>query len=200
MIPHIAVIDDDAMVRASIRMLLESHGHTVRSHANCQSFLDDPERSGAECLILDVRLPGMSGPELQERLGAEASSLPVIFVSGHATVSLAVKAMRLGAMDFLLKPFDEKQLAERVSQALAQRVRMLKQHEETFERTRLLARLSPRERDVLGRLGAGMLAKQIAADLGISIRTVEQHRASIKKKFGVRTLAELLLIAGSLRD
>ena len=192
----VAVVDDDDLVLTSVCMLLASHGYRARGFASCQAFLDDPARSAAECLILDVRLPGITGPELQERLCAESLCPPVIFVSGHATVPLAVKAMRLGAVDFLQKPYDEAALLDRVVQA---RTRASEARRHELEKSALAGRreqLTAREREVLDALGAGLGNKQIADRLGISVRTVEQYRANLRKKLGARSLAELLRLAG----
>lgn len=191
----ICIVDDDLMVRESIRMLCAAHGYQASAYPDCQSFLDAPERTGCTCLILDVRLPGMSGPELQERLLADTQPEllpPIIFISGHGTLPLAVKAMRLGALDFLQKPFNDGDLLERVAQAVEKAHQaQLVQHEKSALAERL-NHLSPREREVLDALEAGLGNKQIADQMGISIRTVEQHRANLKAKLKSRTLPDLL--------
>lgn len=193
----VAVVDDDPLVRESIRMLLASHGFATRGHACCREYLDDRGREDVDCLILDVRLPGIAGPELQERLNAEAWCPPIVFVSGHGTVPLAVKAMRLGALDFLQKPFDEAVLLDRVAQGVA--LSAERRHKRIRDSALAIRRdlLSARERDVLEGLVAGLGNKQIADRLGISTRTAEQHRASLKRKLGARSLADLLRVAMS---
>lgn len=197
--PLVAVVDDDALVRESICMLAASHDYETLGFAGCQEFLDSSRRGDVDCLILDVRLPGLSGPELQDRLLADAGRLPVppiIFISGHGTVPLAVQSMRLGALDFLQKPFDEAALLDRIGQAVGVSA---SRRRERQQKSALAARrdnLSPREREVLDALAAGLANKQIADRFGISIRTVEQHRANLKKKLQARTLADLLRDAG----
>lgn len=191
----VCIVDDDLMVRESIRMLCAAHGYTARAYPDCQSFLDAPDRQQCACLILDVRLPGISGPELQERLLADihpAKVPPIIFISGHGTLPLAVKAMRLGALDFLQKPFIDGDLLERVAQAI-EKVRQAEAiHSEKSALAERLDLLSPREKEVLEALEAGLGNKQIADRMGISIRTVEQHRANLKAKLNARTLPDLL--------
>jgi len=191
----ICIVDDDLMVRESIRMLCAAHGYKALAYPDCQSFLDAPERLRCACLILDVRLPGISGPELQERLLADhggATVPPIIFISGHGTLPLAVKAMRLGALDFLQKPFIDGDLLERVAQALekSQQARQLENEKSALAER--LKHLSPREKEVLEALQAGLGNKQIADQLGISIRTVEQHRTNLKTKLQARSLPDLL--------
>lgn len=195
----ILVVDDDEMVRESICMLATAHGHVARSHASCRGFLDDPQRPDCDCLILDVRLPGISGPELQERLLDEPPVPPIIFISGHGTVPLAVKAMQLGALDFLQKPFDETALIRRIGQAVAQSRRQRSERIEKSALAERLARLSQREREVMAAMAAGTPTKLIADQLGISSRTVEQHRASLKRKLGVRSIAAVLQASNLLQ-
>lgn len=197
---QICVVDDDEMVRESICMLATAHGHLACGHPDCRSFLADPHRTDCDCLILDVRLPGISGPELQERLLTEPPVPPIIFISGHGTVPLAVKAMQLGAIDFLQKPFDEAALIERIDQAVAQSQR---QRNEIIEKSALAGRLdqlSQREREVLATMAAGTPTKLIADQLGISVRTVEQHRASLKRKLGARSVAAVIQAFNALKD
>lgn len=191
----VCIVDDDLMVRESIRMLCVAHGYQACAFDDCQRFFDAPERHRCNCLILDVRLPGISGPELQERLLDDTAPelvLPIIFISGHGTLPLAVKAMRLGALDFLQKPFNDGDLLERVAQAVEKsRQAQAIQHEKSAL-ARRLDQLSPREKEVLEALESGLGNKQIADKLGISIRTVEQHRANLKAKLNSRTLPDLL--------
>jgi len=191
----ICIVDDDLMVRESIRMLCVAHDYQACAYADCQSFLDAPERAQCACLILDVRLPGISGPELQERLLADTPPEripPIIFISGHGTLPLAVKAMRLGALDFLQKPFNDGDLLERVAQAVEKTRQAQTVQREKSALAERLNHLSPREKEVLDALEAGLGNKQIADQMGISIRTVEQHRANLKAKLKSRNLPDLL--------
>ena len=198
--PLVLVVDDDDLVRESICMLAQSHGYRARGFAGCAEFLADPTRIECDCLILDVRLPGISGPQLQEHLRTEAGLCPIIFISGHGTVPLAVQAMRLGALDFLQKPFDEALLLDRVAQAVAQSAAAREQRQTQAGAADLLAQVSVREREVLELLVQGLMSKQIADRLGISTRTVEQHRATLRRKLRARTGPELLRIGAMLLD
>ncbi len=199
-VPLVLVVDDDDLVRESICMLAQSHGYRTRGFAGCADFLADPARTDCDCLILDVRLPGISGPQLQEHLRTGAEHCPIIFISGHGTVPLAVQAMRLGALDFLQKPFDEALLLDRVAQAVAQSAVAREQRQTQAGAADLLAQVSVREREVLELLVQGLMSKQIADRLGISTRTVEQHRATLRRKLRARTGPELLRIGAMLLD
>ena len=189
------VVDDDDEVRDSLSVLLESVGLSVESFGSAQQFLDvyDPERPG--CLILDIRMPGMSGIELQSRLSEKRAILPVIVITGHGDVSLAVQAMKGGAVDFLQKPFDEQALLDRVHQALADDAR---RRSELVERRGVLDRLAtltPREREVMELIVDGKANKNVAAELGVSQRTVEIHRARVMEKTEAGSLAHLVRMA-----
>jgi FixJ family two-component response regulator len=188
----IFVVDDDAAVRDSLRWVIESNGWKVEAHPSAEAFLNSytPNRLG--CLILDVRMPGMSGPELQKLLHEQGCSMPIIFISAHGTVPTAVRAMQAGAVDFIMKPFDNATLLERIDKCvgLARQYADIHQQENiTCER---LAKLTARERAVLDLVVAGKSNKVIAADLMISIKTVEAHRAKIMHKMQVKSLAELV--------
>lgn len=196
----VCIVDDDDMVRESICMLATAHGHKARGHADCRSFLEDPQRCDCDCLVLDVRLPGMSGPELQERLLEAPFAPPVIFISGHGTVPLAVKAMQLGAIDFLQKPFDEAILIERVNHAIARSRELRAERNGKSALAERLAQISQREREVMMAMAAGTPTKLIADQLGISVRTVEQHRANLKRKLGARSLAAVLQASHALQE
>ncbi len=186
------VVDDDQAARESLRWLLESVGHRVRCHTSAQSFTDEYDGTAPGCLVLDVRMPGMSGLELQEHLRERGWCLPVIVVTGHGDVPMAVRAMRGGAVDFLQKPYNDQVLLDSIQRALelcAQR---------SLER-RKLARiqatylmLSPREREVAEMVVNGNANKVIAIDLGLSPKTVEAHRANAMEKMKARTLSELV--------
>ena len=188
----IFVVDDDEAVRQSLALLIRSMGLEAEVFESAAAFLEayDAPRSG--CLLLDIRMPGMSGLELQEELQRRAIDLPVIFITGHGDVAMAVRAMKSGAVDFIEKPFNDQQLLDRINQSLeldrqARNARA--------ERSSLAARielLSPREREVMGRIVAGQANKVIAIELGLSERTVEIHRAKVMTKTGARSLAELV--------
>lgn len=190
--PLVCIVDDDDMVRESIRMLAETLNVQTRGYGNCQDFLDDALRRDCDCLVLDVRLPGISGPALQERLAGFERVPPIIFISGHGTVPMAVKAMQLGAIDFLLKPFDEQTLLDRIQQAIEKSRLSRQERKQKSVMNARLELLSEREREVLELLKQGLANKQIAAQLNISVRTAEQHRANLKKKLHASSLAELL--------
>jgi len=196
--PLISVVDDDDMVRESICMLVRTVGMVACGYPSARAFLDDPKGIDCDCLVLDVRMPGISGLELQQRFVGKYQEIPIIFVSGHGDIPMAVQAMRQGAIDFLQKPFSEQLLLDRIHAAV-DISRRRKQVQE--ERGTWLVRyelLTARERDVLSGITAGAQNKQIAADLRISIRTVEQHRAQVMRKMRVRTVAELLAATSNL--
>ncbi len=190
----VCIVEDDPMVRQSLAMLLESHGMEVASHASGRDYLDDPRCGACDCLILDVRMPGLGGLEVQARMTERGLAVPIIFITGHGDVPMAVEAMRGGAVDFLQKPFSNQVLLERVSQAIARRRdrSCLAERRQTAEVR--LASLSPREREVLGLLVDGLMNKAIAAELAISAKTVEDHRASIMRKMQVRSIAALVRV------
>lgn len=194
--PVVSVVDDDDMVRESICMLVRTMGMAARAYASARDFLNDDLGRESDCLVLDVRMPGISGLELQQRLADQCQALPIIFVSGHGDIPMAVQAMRHGALDFLQKPFSEQALLDRINGAV-QLSRNRRQRE--LNRVAVAARyalLTPRERDVMTCILRGGQNKTIAQDLAISVRTVEQHRAQVMRKMRVRTVAELSAAAG----
>ncbi|MCW5655948.1 response regulator [Hydrogenophaga sp.] len=182
------VVDDDDALRGALVLLVESAGMRARGFASADAFLREVGTDAAGCLVTDMRMPGLSGLELQQRLVADGSVLPVIVLTGHGDVPAAVQALKAGAVDFLQKPFAPERLIECVRGALergcAERARRV-----------LFDTLTARERDVLAMLMEGGANKVIAIDLGISERTVELHRARLMKKLGVRTVAELMKLA-----
>jgi len=191
-IPTVFIVDDDTGVRSSLRILLKSVGLTAAALASAQEFLDSYHPAQPGCLVLDIRMPGMSGLELQQALNMRGAALPVIFISGHADVPMAVEAMRQGAFDFLQKPFRDQELIDRVQRALAwdQSNRdALKEHERIRAR---LESLTPREREVLDLMTRGKPNKVMAGDLGLSSRTVEIHRAHVMEKMGTSSVAQLV--------
>ena len=194
----IFVVDDDASLRASLQDLLESVGLRVATCASAQEFLRHPPPEVPSCLVLDVRLPGLSGLELQQRLTAGDLALPIIFITGHGDIPMSVQAMKAGAVDFLSKPFRDQDLLDAVHQALARdRHARAQQAERTALRRRFEA-LTPRQRDVMARMVAGLLNKQIAGELGTSEATVKTHRKQVMAKMRAESLADLIRIADQL--
>jgi two-component system response regulator FixJ len=195
------VIDDDEALRESLIFLLRTAEIEARSYASAAAFLDALPLKGVTCVITDVRMPGLSGIDLLRRVKELGIEVPVIVITGHGDVPLAVEAMRYGAIDFLEKPFDDEILLRSVRVALRQQASAAKRQSERAEIEGRLAALSPRERDVLGGLVAGRANKQIAFELGISPRTVEIYRANLMDKMQAGSLSELVrmaLIAGVL--
>lgn len=194
------IVDDDQAVRESLSLLFRSVSLTARTYPDASSFLDalDPGQPG--CLVCDVRMPGMSGLQLQERLAELDRDLPIIFISGHGDVPMAVSAMREGAVDFLQKPFNEDVLLQRVQEALADHRRRCESKRLQREIRERYDELTGREREVMAYLLEGAANKVIAIELGISSRTVELHRARVLAKMHARTLTDLLRLAeaGSL--
>jgi len=186
------VVDDDDAVRRSLSLLLQSAGLSVEHFASAREFLDRYDPYSPGCVVLDVRMPEMTGLELQEYLNVHGAILPVIFITGHGDVPMAVEAMRHGAFDFLQKPFVDQDLLDRVRRAVDQdrgnRVR-LQEHDAIKER---LVSLTPREREILDLVTSGKPNKVMAAQLGVSQRTVEIHRARVMEKMCAGSLAQLV--------
>ncbi|HLA72202.1 MAG TPA: response regulator [Steroidobacteraceae bacterium] len=186
------VVDDDDAVRNSLRLLLKSAGFSTEVAASAQEFLSTYDAAQPGCLLLDVHMPGMTGLEMQHQLNVRGAAIPVIFITGHGDIPMAVEAMQHGAFDFLQKPFRDQELLDRVQRALTRdteyRAR-LRQTERIRER---LASLSPREREVLDLVTQGKANKMVAGDLGVSQRTVEIHRAHVMQKMEAGSLAELV--------
>jgi two-component system, LuxR family, response regulator FixJ len=191
-IPTVFVVDDDDAVRGAMRLLLKSIGLTAVTYASADEFLARYADDQPGCMLLDVRMPGMSGLELQHQLNLRGAILPVIFLTGHGDVPMAVEAMQHGAFDFLQKPFRDQDLLERVQRALG-KDRETREQLRHIERTRgHLTTLTPREREVLTLMVRGKQNKVTAAELGLSQRTVEIHRARVMEKMAARSLAELV--------
>ena len=189
------VVDDDEAVRDSLQWLLEGKDFRVRCFESAESFLSRYDPREVACLIADIRMGGMSGMELQDRLMERQSPLPIVFITGHGDVPMAVESMKKGALDFIQKPFNEDQLVNLVDRMLEKARDAFSVHQQAASREALLSRLTTREAQVLERIVAGRLNKQIADDLGISIKTVEAHRANIMEKLNANTVADLLKIA-----
>jgi FixJ family two-component response regulator len=196
----IHVVDDDESLRAALLDLLDAAGFEARGYASTGEFLLDPPSDRPGCVLLDVRLPGPSGLELQAALQRQRIALPVIFLTGHADVATSVRAMKAGAVDFLEKPVERDTLLDALRRALARDAAQRTAHEEAHRQSMRLAVLTPREREVFDRIVAGKLNKQIADDLGIGLRTVKAYRAQLMLKLGVDSAAELGKLAGELRD
>ena len=189
------VVDDDEAVRDSVQWLLEGKGYRVRCFDSAESFLSRYDPREVACLLVDIRMGGMTGLELQSRLIEIRSPLPIVFITGHGDVPMAVDTMKKGAMDFIQKPFKEADLVRLVEQMLDHAKDSFADSQLAANRDSLLSKLTMRESQVLERIVAGRLNKQIADDLGISIKTVEAHRANIMEKLSANTVADLLKIA-----
>ncbi len=188
------VVDDDDAIRDSLRWLLEANDYKVELYDSGESFVAKYDPNAIAVLVLDVRMPGMSGLEVQEHLLARKAVLPIIFITGHGDVPMAVRALKKGAVDFIEKPFQQAALKAQVEHMLNEaRERRMKNERQSLNEA-LLAKLTPREQQVLERIVAGRLNKQIADDLGISIKTVEAHRASIMDKTNSGTVADLMRV------
>ncbi len=190
--PTVHVVDDDDAVRSSLRLLLKSVGLPTVAHSSAQEFLAAWDGDQPGCLVLDVRMPGMSGIELQAELNQRGAIIPVIFISGHGDIPMAVEAIQHGAFDFLQKPFRDQDLIDRVQRALASDAehRQLLQQRETLRQR--FESLTPREQEVLELVTQGKANKVMAGDLGVSQRTVEIHRARVMEKMGAQSLAQLV--------
>ncbi len=188
------IVDDDEGIREGLALLLETVDQPCELYSSAVEFLDayEPDKSG--CLVLDIRMPRMTGLDLQARLNERQSKLPIIFITGHGDIPMAVEAMRRGAIDFIRKPFREQDLLDRINEALQYDAEKREQHSSRDALSGKLAALTERERQVFHRVADGEMNKVIGFDLGISQRTVEVHRSQVMKKLGVRTLAQLVRI------
>lgn len=188
----IHIIDDDEAVRDAVGMLLDTVDLPHVEHESAQAFLEAYDPAATGCLVLDIRMPGMSGLDLQERLLADGHRFPIIFITGHGDIPMAVEAMRKGAVDFIRKPFRDQDLLDRIQEALALGERQAAEQARLKEAKERVEELTPREREVFQRVAAGQANKVVAIDLGISERTVEIHRSHVMQKTGSRTLADLV--------
>lgn len=193
--PTVYFVDDDASVRDAISLLLSLKGFVSQVFASAETFLETYRPDWRGVLLTDLRMPGMSGLELQEALIARKSTIPIVFITGHGDVPMAVSTMKKGAVDFLEKPFNEADLRTIVSRMIEQATARASQAQAQKDQQEVLGRLTAREQQVLERIVAGRLNKQIAGDLNISIKTVEAHRANIMEKLEVTTVADLMKIA-----
>ena len=194
------VVEDDEAVRDSLELLLKSDGKPVKTYESATAFLKDYSDKMAGCIVLDIRMPGMDGMELQKKLNEKHSILPIIFVTGHGDVPMAVDAMKEGAVDFIQKPYREEALLEKIEAALKQDLEQRKSLDEKQEIIRRVKSLTPREHEIMDRMIAGQANKVIAIELEISQRTVEIHRSRVMHKMGTHSLAHLVRMVLSVKD
>ena len=193
--PTIFIVDDDPSVRKSLTRVMRSAGYEVEGFASAQEFLARETFAGPGCLVLDVRMPGLTGPDLQEALARTGHRMPIVFITGHGDISMSVKAMKRGAVDFLTKPFDVESLLEAIERAVRKDVADLSENSRTEDLRARVKRLTARETEVFALVVTGMLNKQIAGELGIVEKTVKVHRARVMEKMQAGSLAELVRLA-----
>ena len=196
--PTVFVVDDDSSVQQSLMRLIESAGYAVEGFASAREFLERAWYAGPCCLVLDVRMPGLTGLDLQEALAGAGHRMSIVFVTGHGDISMSVRAMKGGAVDFLTKPFDEKELLTAIERAVAKDVHDLGDEARVTEVQKRVKTLTPREAEVFALVVTGMLNKQIASQLGIVEKTVKVHRARVMEKMRARSVAELVRLADRL--
>ena len=193
------VVDDDETVRRSLARLIRSVGLKVDTFASAQAFLEHKGQNRPSCLVLDVRLPGLSGLDLQAAMGQSQRAMPIIFITGRGNVPMTVRAMKGGAQDFLEKPFDDQELLDAIQRALARSQEARAEDAERADIERRLATLTPRERQVLELVVAGLLNKQIAGELGAAEKTIKVHRGRVMKKMQAGSVAELVRMTQKAR-
>jgi FixJ family two-component response regulator len=193
--PRVFVVDDDQSVRTSLATLLEAEDYIVETFASAAEYLARVPYAGPMCLVLDVQLPGLDGIALQQQLAQEGRIEEIVFITGHGDIPMGIGAMKRGAVDFLPKPFRDEDLLSAVAKALTRSAENQRQRGEVVESRARLAELTPREFEVLRLVIAGLLNKQIAAELGIEVRTIKTHRGRVMQKMGVVSVAELVRLA-----
>ena len=193
--PTVFIVDDDQAVARSLRWLIESVQIKVETFASAQAFLDGYDAAKPGCLVLDVRMPGMSGIELQERLTAQRICIPIIFITGHGDVQMAVRAVQAGAFDFIEKPFNDQDLLDRMQHAISFDSERRERDMQRARLSALFASLTSREREVMDLVVEGMSNKGVANTLGLSAKTVEVHRAKVMEKMHARSLSDLVKMA-----
>ena len=189
------VVDDDPSVRSALKRLIKSVGLKVTTFTSAQEFLDHDHPDTPSCLVLDIRMPGLSGLELQDQMAALGLNMPIIFITGHGSVPISVRAMKEGAVDFLEKPFDDQTLLDAIHQAIEKDKQVKREQTELREIKQRVASLTPREYEVFSLVITGMLNKQIAFELGTSEKTIKVHRARVMQKMHAESLANLVRLA-----
>jgi FixJ family two-component response regulator len=196
--PIVFVVDDDASMRQALARLLQSVQLRVEVFASPQEFLQSERPNVPSCLVLDVRLPGLSGLDFQAELAKADIRIPIVFITGHGDIPMSVRAMKAGAVDFLAKPFRDQDLLDAVTAAI-QRDQKRREHENAMTDLRAhFSSLTPREREIMALVASGLMSKQIAAEVGLSEITVKVHRSHLMKKMGARSVADLVRMAGAL--
>jgi FixJ family two-component response regulator len=198
--PFVFIVDDDAWIRESLETLIQDQGWQPETFASAQEFLDRPRASTPSCLVLDISLPGLNGLELQKRVAAERTDLPIIFVTGHGDIPMSVGAMKAGAVEFLTKPFNDEVLLTAIRQALERSRLALAQETEIQQLRDRYASLTARERDVMALVVSGLLNKQVAGELGITESTVKAHRGQVMQKMKANSVADLVKMTARLHQ
>ncbi len=193
--PTVFVIDDDASVRKSLSRLLRSAGYTAETFSSAEEFLRREHYEGVGCILLDVRMPGLSGMDLQEELNKADYHMPIVFITGHGDIPMSVEAMKKGAVDFLTKPFDDEQLLQAIENAIGKDREARAAYLEAHDIRQRIELLTPREKEILSFVVTGMLNKQIALKLDIAEKTVKVHRGRVMEKLGADSVAELVRLA-----
>jgi FixJ family two-component response regulator len=198
--PIVFVVDDDVWIRESLQTLIEDEGWHPQTFASAQEFLDRPRPFTPSCLVLDISLPGLNGLELQKRVTAKRTDMPIIFITGHGDIPMSVGAMKAGAVEFLTKPFNDEVLLTAIRQALERSRLALAQEAEIHELRERYASLTPRERDVMALVVSGLLNKQAAGELGITESTVKAHRGQVMQKMKAHSVADLVKMTARLDE
>ncbi len=193
--PIVFIVDDDASVRRALERLICSAGFGVESFPSAQDFLCSVRHDRPACVVLDIQMPGLTGLELQEQLGGAGLNMPIVFITGHGSVPVSVRAMKGGALDFLEKPFDEQDLLDTVRKAIDRDTEVRLMQAEVSEIQQRIDSMTPREREVFARVISGLMNKQIAAELGTTEKTIKVHRARVMEKMRARSVAELVRLA-----